>query len=72
VRLQISTAMKTHDEFIWVVAPCSDVVGYQSFGGPCCLNLKDGPPKRWLSYVTTRGHNPKQHDMNFLTLFSIT
>jgi hypothetical protein len=23
----------------WVVMPCSDVVGYQHFGGPCCLHL---------------------------------
>jgi len=24
----------------WVVTPCSDVVRYQNFGGPCCLNLQ--------------------------------
>jgi hypothetical protein len=23
----------------WVVTPCIDVVGYQRFGGPCCLHL---------------------------------
>jgi len=23
----------------WVVTPCSVVVGYQFFGGPCCLHL---------------------------------
>jgi len=27
-------------EFFWVVMPCSVVVGYQRFGGPCCLRLK--------------------------------
>jgi hypothetical protein len=24
----------------WVVTPCSDVVGYQRFGGPCCLHVQ--------------------------------
>jgi hypothetical protein len=24
----------------WVMTPCSDVVGYLSFGGPCCLHLQ--------------------------------
>jgi hypothetical protein len=26
-------------EVFWVVTPCSVVVGYQRFGGPCCLHL---------------------------------
>jgi hypothetical protein len=25
---------------LWVVAPCSVVVGYPRFGGPCCLHLQ--------------------------------
>jgi len=25
---------------IWVVTPCSDVLGYRRFGGPCCLTLQ--------------------------------
>jgi len=25
----------------WVVTPCNDVVGYQRFGGPCCLHLQN-------------------------------
>jgi hypothetical protein len=24
----------------WIVMPCSDVAGYQRFGGPCCLHLQ--------------------------------
>jgi hypothetical protein len=24
----------------WVMTPCSDVVGHQRFGGPCCLHLQ--------------------------------
>jgi len=27
-------------QFFWVVTPCSDVVGYQQFGGLCCLRLR--------------------------------
>jgi hypothetical protein len=26
-------------ELLWIVTPRSDVVGYQRFGGPCCLHL---------------------------------
>jgi hypothetical protein len=32
-------AMKIQVEVFWVVRPCSDMVGYQCFGGPCCLYL---------------------------------
>jgi hypothetical protein len=24
----------------WVVTPCSDVIRYERFGGPCCLHLQ--------------------------------
>jgi hypothetical protein len=27
-------------EVFWVVTPCYVVVGYQRFGGPCCLHLQ--------------------------------
>jgi len=30
--------MKVHVMVFWVVTPCSDVVGFQRFGGPCCLH----------------------------------
>jgi hypothetical protein len=26
---------------VWVMTSYSDVVGYQHFGGPCCLHLQD-------------------------------
>jgi len=26
-------------EVSWDLTPCSDVVGYQRFGGPCCFHL---------------------------------
>jgi len=29
-------------EVSWVLIPCSFVVGYQGFGGPCCLHLQGG------------------------------
>jgi hypothetical protein len=28
-------------EIVWVVMPCSVVVGYHCFRGPCCLHLQD-------------------------------
>jgi hypothetical protein len=27
-------------EVSWVITPCSVVVGYQDFGGPCCFHLQ--------------------------------
>jgi len=31
-------AVKIQVVVFWVVKPCSDVVGYQRFGCPCCLH----------------------------------
>jgi len=31
--------MKIQVAFFWVMTPCSDVAGYQRFGGPCCLHF---------------------------------
>jgi len=55
-------------EVFWVVTPCSVVVGYQRFRGPCCLHIKGV-----LSYHnTTRHHNPEdldlKNDYTFLTV----
>jgi len=33
-------AMKMKVAVFWVVAPCSDVVEYQRFGGPCHCHLQ--------------------------------
>jgi len=27
-------------DVFWVLTPCSVVLGYQRFGGPCCLHLQ--------------------------------
>jgi hypothetical protein len=40
-KFEAFTAVKIQVEFLWVVTPCNDVVGYQSFGGPCCRRLQD-------------------------------
>jgi hypothetical protein len=34
------TAAVFQVEVFWVVTPCSVVVGYQRFGGTCCLRLQ--------------------------------
>jgi hypothetical protein len=35
---EVFTAMNIQVVVFWVVTPCSDVIGYQRFGGPCCLH----------------------------------
>jgi len=35
------TAVIFQVEILWVVTPCSVVVRYQRFRGPCCLHLQD-------------------------------
>jgi len=32
-------AVKIQVEVFWVVTLCIDAIGYQCFGGPCCLHL---------------------------------
>jgi len=32
--------MKCHVVVVWFEMPCSDMVGYQRFGGPCSLCLE--------------------------------
>jgi hypothetical protein len=38
-RLEVFTAMEINIVVFWVVTTCGDLVGYQRFGGPCCLHL---------------------------------
>jgi hypothetical protein len=38
-RFEAFTVVKIQVEVLCVVTPCSVEVGYQSFGGPCCLYL---------------------------------
>jgi hypothetical protein len=50
-RSEVFLEVEIQVEFFWFVTPCSVVVGYQRFGGFCCLHLqgedggKRGPPK---------------------------
>jgi hypothetical protein len=38
-------AMKIQFEVFWVVTPSRVAVGYQRFGGICCLHLRGGVPE---------------------------
>jgi hypothetical protein len=38
--VDIYTTVNIQVEVFWVVTPCSAVVGYHRFGGPCCLHLQ--------------------------------
>jgi len=39
--------MKIQVAVFWVMTPCSDVVGYRRFGGPCCLRLQGELDGAW-------------------------
>jgi len=39
-RFEIFTTMNIQVNIFWVITPCSFVVGYQRFGGLCCLHLQ--------------------------------
>jgi len=39
-RYEVSTAIMIHVVVFQFVIPCSDVVGYRRFGGPCCFHLR--------------------------------
>jgi hypothetical protein len=57
---------------LWIVTPCSDMVGYHRFEGPSCLQVQCEDEAAWtfetlVSYsITTRRHNPKDLEL-FLT-----
>jgi hypothetical protein len=52
---QLKNQFQIQVDFFWVVTPCSVVVGYQRFGGPCCLHLQG----EVISYHNAaRCHNP--------------
>jgi len=40
MRSEVFIAVKIQVEALWVVIPCSVAVGYQHFGGPCCLRFQ--------------------------------
>jgi len=71
--------MKTQIEVFWVVTPCSDMVRYHSFGGPCCLHLNFTLKMEaacssvtLVSYRnTTWRHNPEHFDLKLKTSFSM-
>jgi hypothetical protein len=55
---------------IWVVTPCSDVVGYQRFGGQFCLHLQgeDGA----ASYPTTKLHGVTSQNVELTPNISVS
>jgi hypothetical protein len=65
----IITGVKIQVEVFWVVTPCSVVVGYQHFGGPCCLHLQE---ERWHPTTTLHGVIPqKDLDLTYQLLREI-
>jgi len=39
-RTEVYTAVRSQVAVFWVLTPCSDLVGHERFGGPCCLHLQ--------------------------------
>jgi len=52
VRLKVFMGMKIQVMVFWVVTLCSDVVGYQLFGGLCCLHF--GVETAWSSEILSQ------------------
>jgi hypothetical protein len=49
VRFEVFTAKKIQVKVSWVATLCSVKVGYQQFGGPCCLHLQHETPVKEFS-----------------------
>jgi hypothetical protein len=60
-RFEGFTTTKIQVVIFRVLTPCSDVVGYERFGRLCFLHLQ-GEVKLVSYQVTTRRHNPEDHD----------
>jgi len=63
-RFDVFKAVRIYVHVFWVVMQCIVVVGYQRFGGPCCLHLQDEhtPLKSRTYHNTTRRHNAEEID----------
>jgi hypothetical protein len=68
LRFEIFKVVKIHVKVFWVMTPCSDVVGYQHFRGPCCLHLNslhpDDEDSKVLQNVGILQHNPEDLNLN--------
>jgi len=54
-RFEVFMAVKIQVEVVWVVTPCSVMVGYRRFGGPWCLHPPEdrGSMDLWISGILT-------------------
>jgi len=61
-------AIKIHVLVFWIMTLCSDVVGYQCFGGSCYFTpkMEAAWPSKTLvfNHITTLHHNLEDHNMN--------
>jgi len=64
VRFEVFMVVKIQVKVFWVVMLCSVVVGYQHFGGPCCLHLQG---ETLIPQQNTSVSNPKDLDLNWKT-----
>jgi hypothetical protein len=71
-RLEIFMSVKMHVVVFWVMIRGGDV-GYQCFGGVCCLHIQGEvkmqaawPSKMVSCHITTWHHNPADHDITLM------
>jgi len=53
---------------LWVMTPCSEVVGYHCFGGPSyltyfTLKMEQQSPLKWYPATSLHNVNPRDHSM---------
>jgi hypothetical protein len=74
-KIQVLKALKIEVEVFRIVTPCSVAVGYDHFGGPCCLHVQNEAARSWerlVSYRNTKWcRNPEDLDLKIEVYFSI-
>jgi hypothetical protein len=63
VRFEVFMTVKIQFKVFWVVMPCSVVVGYECFGGPCqiYLHFTLKMEAAWFSKTLVSYHNTAWH-----------
>jgi hypothetical protein len=70
-RFEVFTVVKIQVEVFWVVMPRSVAVGYQHFGGPCCISLSgEDLIKVFLSFLSAVVISQVE-GVNFLVIYQL-
>jgi hypothetical protein len=69
VGFEVPTAVSTKMAVFWVVEPCSLVVVYQRFRGPCCLHHQ-GDETLVNFYQITQRYKPEDRHLQYMNLLT--